>query len=87
MTDTKIPLPSALKRKMDEQIRVQRAQRGAFERLLRDRIKKASTPTPVIRGENLRKLEYSNSAHGIVKRNNNLKDTPLYIQISCTHTN
>ena len=42
MTDTTIPLSSALRIEMEKQIRVQRAQAGAFDRLL---LEHSSTPS------------------------------------------
>ena len=45
MTDTTIPLSSALKREMNRQIQYQRELSGAFDRLLGDRIDDASTPS------------------------------------------
>jgi hypothetical protein len=45
MTDTTIPLSSALKREMNRQIRYQKEQSGAFDRLLGDRTDDVSTPS------------------------------------------
>jgi hypothetical protein len=45
ITDTTIPLSSALKREMNRQIQYQRELSGAFDRLLGDRTDDASTPS------------------------------------------